>query len=141
MGGNCWADTGPYQRDLAAAFRQAQAEELARDDNGFGEGRTVEELWRDPAWQEYVFTGGTGTVLDFPLMIDATDPDDGPYMRPLTEAEIRAFAPDGRPTYSDWDEALDSERLDFPHRAQGRCTVLYTDGEPTHIGYWGVTAD
>ncbi|MGW3662049.1 hypothetical protein [Streptomyces sp. NPDC005141] len=47
MGGNCWTHTGPYERDLAAAFR----------------------------------------------------------------------------------------------RAQGRCTVLYTDGEPTHMGYWGVTAD
>ena len=141
MGGNCWTDTGPYQEDLAAAFRRAQAEELAKDDHGFGEGRTVEELWEDPAWHEYIFTGGTATVLDFPLMIDAEDPDPGPFMRPLTEAEIRAFAPDGRPTYADWDEALDCERLDFPDRAQGRCTVLYTDGEPTQIAYWGVTAD
>ncbi|MEU4037172.1 hypothetical protein [Streptomyces collinus] len=141
MGGNSWTSTGPYQRDLEAAFRRAQAEELADDDHGFGEGRTIEELWRDPAWQEYIFTGGTGTVLDFPLMIDARDPDDGPFMRPLTEEEVRAFAPDGRPTYADWDEALDSERLDFPGRAQGRCTVLYTDGEPTQIAYWGVTAD
>ncbi|GGW30676.1 hypothetical protein GCM10010503_02850 [Streptomyces lucensis JCM 4490] len=141
MGGNGWTQTGPYQRDLEAAFRRAQEAELAQDDHGFGPGRTVEELWLDPAWHEYIFTGGTGSVLDFPAMTDPSDTDDGPFMRPLSEAEIRAFAPDGRPTYADWDEALDSERLDFPDRAQGRCTVLYTDGEPTHIGYWGVTAD
>ncbi|MCF3133933.1 hypothetical protein [Streptomyces olivochromogenes] len=141
MGGNGWTQTGPYRRDLTAAFRQAQMEELAQDDHGFGAGRTIEALWLDPEWQEYIFTGGTGTVLDLPMVIEPTDPEDGPFMRPLTEEEVRAWAPDGRPTYADWDEALHSDRLDFPGRAQGRCTVLYTDGEPTHIGYWGVTAD
>ncbi|MEU6574966.1 hypothetical protein [Streptomyces sp. NPDC046805] len=140
MGGNAWTHTGPYQQDLAAAFRQAQDEQLAKDDHGFP-GRTREELWRDPAWHEYIFTGGTGTVLDQPDLIEATATEDGPFMRPLTEDEVRAWAPDGRPTHADWDAALHSDRLDFPGRAQGRCTVLYTDGEPTHIGYWGVTAD
>ncbi|MGD1223536.1 hypothetical protein AB9Q10_34515 [Streptomyces krungchingensis] len=140
MGGNGWMHTGPYQRDLAAAFRRAQEEQLAEDDHGFP-GRTIDDLWEDPAWHEYIFTGGTGTVLDQPTLIEATDPDDGPYMRPLTDAEVKAWAPDGRPTYDDWDTALHSEQLDFPHRAQGRCTVLYTDGRPTRIGYWGVTAD
>ncbi|MDX3803988.1 hypothetical protein [Streptomyces sp. AK04-3B] len=140
MGGNAWTHTGPYQRDLAAAFRQAQEDELARDNHGF-EGRSIEELWRDPEWHEYIFTGGTGTVLDFPLMIEAAYADDGPFMRPLTEDEVRAWAPHGRPTYEEWDAALDSERLAFPGRGEGNCTVLYRDGRPVHIGYWGVTAD
>ncbi|WP_399171693.1 hypothetical protein [Streptomyces sp. PanSC19] len=34
-----------------------------------------------------------------------------------------------------------SGRLEFPDRAQGNCTVLYRDGRPDLIGYWGVTAD
>ncbi|MFJ3303358.1 hypothetical protein ACIPSA_09580 [Streptomyces sp. NPDC086549] len=140
MGGDCWRDTGPYQPDLAAAFRQAQTAELAKDDHGFGE-RTMEELWDDPAWQEYIFTGGTASVLDFPLMIEPTDPEDGPFMRPLTGDEIREWCPGGRPTYADWSAALDDHWLEYPDRAQGRCTVLYTDSRPTHIGYWGVTAD
>ncbi|MFF4971049.1 hypothetical protein [Streptomyces sp. NPDC001083] len=140
MGGDEWARTGPYQRDLSAAFRQAQEDELARDSRGF-EGRSVEQLWRDPDWQEYIFTGGTGTVLDFPLMIEAEDTDDGPFMRPLTDSEVRAWAPHGRPTYEEWDAALDSGRLEFPGRSQGNCTVLYRDGRPVHIGYWGVTTD
>ncbi|MFF2205088.1 hypothetical protein [Streptomyces sp. NPDC058145] len=140
MGGNAWQDTGPYQRDLEAAFRQAQEEELARDNHGF-ESRSVEELWRDPEWQEYILTGGTGTVLDFPCMIDATDTADGPFMRLLTDDEVRAWAPHGRPTYAEWDAALDSERLGFPGRAQGNGTVLYRDGRPVEIGHWGVTAD
>ncbi|MGX1477470.1 UNVERIFIED_CONTAM: hypothetical protein RKD50_006278 [Streptomyces canus] len=140
IGGNAWSHTGPYQRDLAVAFRQAQEETLARDNHGFV-GRSIEELWRDPEWQEYIFTGGTCTVLDFPLMIDATDTDDGPFMRPLTDDEVRPWAPQGRPTYEEWDDALDSERLAFPGRSQGNCTVLYRDGRPEQIGYWGVTAD
>ncbi|MFJ6931088.1 hypothetical protein ACIQUP_27770 [Streptomyces nigra] len=140
MGGNAWTHTGPYQRDLAAAFRQEQEDELARDNHGF-EGRSVVELWRDPDWHEYIFTGGTGSVLDFPLMIEAADTDDGPFMRPLTDEEVRAWAPHGRPTYEEWDAALDSEQLDFPGRAQGNCTVLYRDGRPAQIAYWGVTAD
>ncbi|MGV9902219.1 hypothetical protein ACWDU8_06950 [Streptomyces sp. NPDC003388] len=140
MGGDGWTHTGPYQQDLAVAFRRAQEAELAEDDHGFP-GRTVDELWRDPAWHEYVFTGGTGTVLDQPELIGATDPDDGPFMRPLTDEEVRAWAPDGRPTRADWEAALRSDRLEFPGRAQGRCTVLYEDGEPRRIGYWGVTAD
>ncbi|MFF2213812.1 hypothetical protein [Streptomyces antibioticus] len=115
-------------------------DELTRDNHGF-EGRSVEELGQDTEWHEYDFTGGTGTVLDFPLMIEAGDNDDGPFIRPLTDDEVRAWAPHGWPTYDEWDAALDSERLDFPGRAQGNCTVLYRDGRPMQIGYWGVTAD
>ncbi|MFC9826722.1 hypothetical protein ACFYUG_10510 [Streptomyces albogriseolus] len=39
MGGNAWSHTGLYQRDLAGASRQAQEEELMRDNHGF-EGRS-----------------------------------------------------------------------------------------------------
>ncbi|MGW1247388.1 hypothetical protein [Streptomyces sp. NPDC002535] len=139
MGGNAWTQTGPYQPDLKAAFVQTRAETLARDNHGF-EGRSIEELWRDPAWHEYIFTGGTATVLDFPSMIDATDRSDGPFMRPLTDEEIRTWSPDGRPTHEEWNEALASGRLDYPD-VQGNCTVLYKAGEPAGIGYWGVTTD
>ncbi|MEU6227558.1 hypothetical protein [Streptomyces sp. NPDC047042] len=140
MGGNAWSHTGPHQADLAAAFRQAQAEELTKENHGF-EGRSIEELWRDPEWHEYIYTGGTCTVLDFPLMVEATDVHSGPFMRPLTDREVRAWAPHGRPTFEEWDEALDSGHLTFPDRAQGNCTILYRDGRPAQIGYWGVTAD
>lgn len=55
--------------------------------------------------------------------------------------EVRAWAPHGRPTYAEWDDALDAGRLPHPGRAQGNCTVLYVDGRPSQIGHWGVTAD
>src|SRR5438045_840254 len=97
MGGDAWHRTGPYEQDVAAAFRKLQEEELAHDNHGF-EGRSVEELWQDPQWHEYIFTGGTASVLDFPFAIEATSAEDGPFMRPLTEAEVRRWSPRGRPT-------------------------------------------
>ncbi|MER7764062.1 hypothetical protein [Streptomyces sp. NPDC097619] len=141
MGGETWTQTGPYP-DPAAAFRQAQETSLAALDPRFGfADRPLEDLWRDPAWHEFIFTGGTATVLDFPHTIDATDHDDGPYMRPLTEAETRAWSPTGRPTEQDWEAALDSGRLNHPARAQGNCVTLYYNGHPTKTAYWGTTAD
>lgn len=140
MGGNAWWQTGPYQDNLTAAFRQAQEQELAKDNHGF-EGRTIEELWQDEEWTEYILTGGTGTVLDLIHIVDPTDTEWGPFIRPLTDGEVRPWAPSGRPTHAEWVNALETERLPYPGRACGNCTVLYRDGQPTEIGYWGVTAD
>ncbi|WP_404867281.1 hypothetical protein ACI1MP_00210 [Kitasatospora griseola] len=138
MGSDEWTMTGPYREDFEAAFRQAQSQELARDDRGFP-GRGIVELWRDEAWQEYIATGGTGTVLDF-YELAATE-DDCPFvMRPLAEEEVRAWAPDGRPTREQWNTAL-RRLLDPLGPGEGRCTVLYRDGDAVEIGYWGCTAD
>ncbi|MFG2030432.1 hypothetical protein [Streptomyces sp. NPDC048825] len=113
---------------------------LAKDNHGF-EGRTIEELWQDEEWTEYILTGGTGTVLDLIHIVDPTDTEWGPFMRPLTDGEVRTWAPSGRPTHAEWVNALETERLPYPGRACGNCTVLYRDGQPTEIAYWGVTAD
>ncbi|MER7111323.1 hypothetical protein [Streptomyces sp. NPDC000229] len=140
MGGNAWWQAGPYQESLVAAFRQAQEQELAKDNHGF-EGRTIEELWQEEEWTKYILTGGTGTVLDLIHIVHPTDTARGPFMRPLTDGEVRRWAPSGRPAHAEWVNALETERLSYPGRACGNCTVLYRDGEPTEIGYWGVTAD
>jgi hypothetical protein len=113
-GGNEWTSTGPYQRDLESAFRQAQEQELAKNDHGFP-GRDIVDLWEDDGWREYILTGGTSSVLD--------------------------WAPEGRPTRERWTAALRSGAASFPGRGTGRCTILYRDGEPAEIGYWGCTAD
>ncbi|WP_329404372.1 hypothetical protein [Streptomyces melanogenes] len=140
VGGSFGWQTGPYQQDLGAAFRQAQEQELAKDDHGFPE-RTLDQLWEDEGWQEYIFTGGTGSVLDLVDVVEPTDAGAGPFVRPLTDREVRAWAPTGQPSYADWADAMDSEALRFPARGCGNCTVLYDDGQPAQIGYWGVTAD
>ncbi|KJS61379.1 hypothetical protein [Streptomyces rubellomurinus] len=139
MGGSGWAETGPYQKDLGAAFRLAQAQELAKDDHGFP-GQSIRELWRDEDWQEYILTGGTGTVLDFYALIDAEADDDVAMMRPLTVDEVRSWAPNGRPTRAQWEDAL-PQLLTPVGRGTGRCTVLYRADEPAEIAYWGCTAD
>jgi hypothetical protein len=141
MGGDGWSRAGAYQRDPAAAFRAEQERELAADDHGFGS-MTMAERWEDPDWQEYIMTGGTASVLDQIRVVAPDDHQEGPFMRPLTEAEVRAWCPGGRPTEAEWADALKNGRLDYPDRAAGNCTVLYdAEGAPARIGYWGVTAD
>ncbi|MGW4383851.1 hypothetical protein [Kitasatospora sp. NPDC004531] len=138
MGGNQWTMAGPYQEDLVAAFRQAQELELVKDDRGFP-GLGIVELWRDAGWQEYIATGGTGTVLDF-YELAVTD-DEVPFvMRPLSRAEVLAWAPDGRPTREQW-EAAKQRLLDPIGRGRGRCTVLCRDDRLAEVRYWGCTAD
>ena len=140
MGGDAWTATGPYQPDLAAAFRQAQDEELAENDHGFP-GRTIDDLWTDPAWHEYIFTGGTGSVLDFFAFISGENAqNEGGKMRVLTDAEVD-WAPSGKPTHAEWKDALRNPGLFDLERAEGNCTVLYRDGQPVEIAYWGITAD
>ena len=57
--------TGPYQQDIAAAFRRAQEGALAGGGDYGDRVHTIEQLWEDPDWPEAIFTGGTGSVLDF----------------------------------------------------------------------------
>ncbi|MFG3130871.1 hypothetical protein [Streptomyces tendae] len=140
MGGNEWTATGPYQRDPAAAFRQAQGQELAKDDHGFP-GRSIVDLWEDDDWREYILTGGTCSVLDFYALIAPETGDRFAMVRPLTDDEVRSWAPEGRPTRAQWDAALRTQTLSFPGRGSGRCTILYRDGEPAEVAYWGCSAD
>ncbi|MFB7512690.1 hypothetical protein [Streptomyces sp. NPDC056144] len=140
MGGNCWWQTGPYDSDLAVAFRRAQDAELAKGEHD-STGRTIAELWESEDWAEYIFTGGTATVLDQIHTVEATAPENGPYMRPITPEELHTWCPHGQPTLADWTTALAGDDDLYPSRGLGRCTVLYENGEPSAIGYWGVTAD
>jgi hypothetical protein len=141
VGGDSWWSTGPYEPDLDAAFRRAQEAELAVS-RYVADALSVAELWRDPGWREFVEVSGSGSVLDFPrLGPDPADPDPFGTMQLLTDAEVKVWCASGRPTYADWVDALVDGRLDYPRRATGRCTVLFRDGEPLEIGYWGVTAD
>jgi hypothetical protein len=142
MGGDYWHSTGPYEPDIAAAFRSARETALADGNlSDFVAGRTIEELWEDPEWQEYIFTGGTGSLLDYWGFEGPSAQDGAGVMRLISADEIRAWCPSGRPTLADWIEANGSFRLPYPDRAEGHCTVLYQDGQPAEIAYWGVTAD
>jgi hypothetical protein len=141
MSGDGWWSTGPYDPDLGAAFQLAQEAELGRGRYG-DDGSSIAGLWEDPEWREFIEVSGTGSVLDFPRLGPAPeDPDPLGTMQLLTEDEVKAWCTSGRPTYAEWIDALVSGQLDYPGRACGRCTVLYRNGEPVEIGYWGVTAD
>ncbi|MFI9361223.1 hypothetical protein ACIG5E_09190 [Kitasatospora sp. NPDC053057] len=83
-------------------------------------------------------TEGFYSLIDA-YAVDDVD-DDVAMMRPLTGSEVRSWAPNGRPTREQWEAAL-PQLLNPVGRGIGRCTVLYQDGEPAEIAYWGCTAD
>lgn len=140
MGADQWSDTGQYQPDIAAAFHSEQV--AALEQSSFpSSGRTIAELWEDPEWVEHIFAGGTASVLDFFDFEAASTEDRAGVMRLISDDEIRAWCPSGRPTRTEWVDADRSGSLPYPDRAEGRCTVLYRDGQPAEIAYWGVTAD
>ncbi|GGP93976.1 hypothetical protein GCM10010278_85010 [Streptomyces melanogenes] len=88
----------------------------------------MDQLWEDEGWQEYIFTGGTSTVLDLVNVVEPTDAGTGPFVRPLTDGEVRAWAPDGQPTHAQWAKALESPPLSWLHRAAFPGISLAGDG-------------
>ncbi|MCD0482538.1 hypothetical protein LO771_09015 [Streptacidiphilus sp. ASG 303] len=136
MSGDRWYRSGPWAEDLSAAFRRAQEEGLADVGGGF-EGRDIDGLWADGAWCEYMATRGTGSAASLHLLIDPEAEEEWATLRPLTGEEVRAWAPGGRPTRAEWLEARENGRIGYPAHGRGRCTVLYADGEPVEVMYWG----
>ena len=80
-------------------------------------------------------------MVDLYTLVDASADEVFATMRPLTEQEVLAWAPGGKPTHAQWVEADQAGLLPYPGRGCGRCTVLYRDDLPVEVAYWGVTAD
>ena len=142
MGASAWYETGPYDADLGAALRTAQETALRRGDYDFS-AKSVDELWRDEDWLQYVGTEGTGTVLDLRRLIGAEEADGFATLRPMPPGEFRELL--GlvrRPTYADFVDGYADDKLPHPDsRGSARCAVLYRDEKPSEIVYWGITAD
>lgn len=140
MGASAWHEPGPYDEDFSLALRAAQEIKLrsVRPDVA-----SIDDLWRDEEWLEYVGSEGTGSVLDLYKVVGADEPDDFATLRPMPAAAFRtAIGVWRRPEYSDFVEAYANDRLPQPQaRGSARCAVVYRDGKPCEIVYWGLTAD
>ncbi|MEU6854944.1 hypothetical protein ABZ901_34055 [Actinacidiphila alni] len=89
---------------------------------------TMAERWEDPEWQEYILTGGTGSVLDQIRVVAPDDDVEGPFMRPLSDAEVREWCPGGRPTEAEWSDALGRVRKVPPGRRRLARTLAALSG-------------
>jgi hypothetical protein len=142
VGASAWYETGPYDADFAAALRAAQ-EIALRSHADDVDAASVEELWQDEDWLEFVGTVGTGTVLDVCRLIGEDQPDAFATLRPMGAGEFRGLLGVWRrPTYADFVEGYATDKLPNPDsRGSARCAVLYRDEKPSQIVYWGLTAD
>ncbi|WP_413796900.1 hypothetical protein [Streptomyces iranensis] len=109
----------------------------------------------DEFWDE-----GTHTILDIGEVVhtaeapDPYDPDDSGTLRPLRHERIRHHFGTDRPTPAQFQELLARDRdgsiqpnLDqlltdeCRMRWTGLYVILYTDGEPSHVGIFGYSGD
>jgi hypothetical protein len=107
------------------------------------EAASVDELFHDEDWLEFVGAGGTGTALDLCQLIGEDQPDAFATLRPMGPGEFRSrLRIARRPTYADFVDGYAMDKLPNPRsRGSARCAVLYQDEKPSQIVYWGLTAD
>jgi hypothetical protein len=164
MGASSWSHVAPYDVDAATSLRRLH-ERLLREgrfywywDAGYPdvEARprpsTVTELWNS----EGFWDRGTGTVLDIMQAVDTADAprwdnhaDDFSTVRPLAQERVRHYFGTGRPSRAQFEAVSgdpgNTRHLDFFDedymRWTGHYVLLYEDGAPTEIGFWGWSGD
>lgn len=139
----------PYQEDLGAALQALRAAEFASGDYcsptewGMPAPATVEELFENELYWEFLGTNGTHSVLDVGRVISADEHHGFGTVRPLAASVVQAGFGTDKPSRANFD-AMDSEALDALDqvpRWSGCCMVLYQDGIPDGIAFWGVSGD
>lgn len=143
MGASGWDYVTEYRGDLAsslaalhlAAFNGGETyfrEEL--DAWGLPQPATLAELWSEP-YYEFLGSNGTHSILDTEMEM----------ISPLTATELAKTFGTEQPTRADWDRVAGQHATGVGHllddRWTGRCAVLYRDGAPDAVAFWGVSGD
>lgn len=97
---------------------------------------SLDELWSEP-YYEFLGTNGTHSILDVP------DVNDLPL---LTAKELIDTFGTEQPTRADWarvagENAEGVEHLLGSDRGTGRSAVLYLEGKPDAVAFWGFSGD
>ncbi|MFE1321557.1 hypothetical protein [Kitasatospora phosalacinea] len=141
MGASSWTYVAPWldspQRSLDALHREVFT--AAGWDEDFG---SLEELWAD---EEFMGEQGTHSVLDLPYAVaDSAAPADFGTLRPLPPQDLAAYFGTERPTVEQYTRVLAEDPYlweEVDDRWTGIHVLLHTDGEPTHVGFFGVSGD
>ncbi|MFC8723363.1 hypothetical protein [Kitasatospora sp. NPDC057198] len=136
MGASGWNYVTPWlgspQRSLDALHREVfTAEEWDE------EYASLEELRSDG---EFMGTRGTHSVLDLTGAGDGARDD----IRPLPPQRLLERFGTERPTVEQYALAAAGSpglHAELHGRWTGRYVLLHTDGEPTHVGFFGVSGD
>jgi hypothetical protein len=158
MGASTWGYVTPYRGSVEATLKALHDEvfqELFGDDEEYG---SLDELYAD----EELGESGTHSILDVHRIVETTEPPqqrEADYftLRPLpTTRLVHHFGTD-RPTVQQYEDAMarayDAVRTrplwaedttllgEDRMRWTGVYVVLYTDSQPTHVGFFGSSGD
>jgi hypothetical protein len=143
MGASEWYYFVPYQEDLGQAFTALQQQVLAERDyysDVVGEFESMAELGEAKRTEDF-WEAGTHSILDMHKIIDPTRPDAEGAIRPLAPDEVRSIFGADHPARPDFERHRASESYQDCPRWSGRCAVLYQDGKPHEIVFWGCSGD
>ncbi|GAA1285260.1 hypothetical protein OHU25_42495 [Streptomyces sp. NBC_00117] len=159
MGASGWGYVTPYRGSLEAtleALHDEVFEELYGDGDEYG---SREELYAD---EEFMGEEGTHSILDVQRLVETTEPPqqretDYFTLRPLPTARLVHHFGTERPTVQQYEDAMaqayeamstrrpvdEDTTLLGEHRMRwtGVYVVLYTDSQPTHVGFFGASGD
>ncbi|MGW9031086.1 hypothetical protein ACWGQ5_44960 [Streptomyces sp. NPDC055722] len=159
MGATGWDYVTPYHGSIEATL-EALHEEVFQELYGDGEEyKSREELYAD---EEFMGEAGTHSILDVYRIVDTPA---APGIRDWDYNTLRPLGPDRlmhhfgteQPTLHQYEDAMaraneasyprsrrdkDTTLLDEHElRWTGLYVLLYSDGEPTHIGIFGTSGD
>jgi hypothetical protein len=166
MGASGWEYVALYEGGVEQSLRALQQKVF---DEEFAHGRnpdyfgvpvqtygSLEELWAD---EEFMGECGTHTVIDVYRLI-AADAKLGRHehyntIGPLTDERLEHYFGTTTPSLAQYQAAMDRDhQLVYTHprteriltdeaelRWTGRYVVVYTDGQPTHLGVFGRSGD
>lgn len=150
MGASGWMYMVPYQDDLKAALDSlrrrvfAEGEFVSPADEGLAEPESVDDLLEQDYYAEFMGTCGTHSIIDVldVVLAEAEDQDYG-TIRPLTEDETWLLFGTSRPSRADFDAVNDDVLYDrvTAGRWTGRAVVLWAEGKPSEIAFWGYSGD
>jgi hypothetical protein len=155
MGASEWEYVVPYQPDLVAALdalrRQvfASGEYVKPDSYGdvfdLPEPRSVDDLTEQEQYWEFMGTSGTHSIIDVLNVVPADfTGEEFATIRPLSDAECAELFGTTQPSRADYTSLAGSQRLHeyvTGGRWTGRAAVLWADGTPADIAFWGYSGD
>lgn len=156
MGASCWDYIVPFQQDITRVLSILQQRVFDEgdyywdlDDGGDVIDRTSLAALFASKDSDRFWEVGTHSILDMDSISAADQPD--------AEGAIRALSADGvtrhlgspQPTRADFERAFnlpvnpgESAPIDSGYpKWSGRLTILYRDGEPDEIAFWGCSGD
>jgi hypothetical protein len=150
VGASGWEYIVSYQSDMAAALaclrRRVFAEGSYLNPSvlGFPVPGTLDELVQEPYW-EFMGASGTHSILDILGVVPTEDEGQGSAtIRPLTDREYSQLLGSPQPAREDFERVSNSALLyDYVNagRNTGRAAVLWAQGEPDEIAFWGYSGD